>query len=95
MNAAHLIRSGLEQRDAAIKVGALGATTLVFSHNKLTMPGVNEDIFKGIQPVYDTLITELKPRENDVIIIGSATEIRSAEYGAKAAAFELLKTERL
>jgi len=95
MNAAHLVRSGLEQRDAAIKVGALGATTLVFSHNKLTMPGVNEDAFKDIQPIYDILITKLKPRENDVIIIASATEKRSAEFGAKAAAFELLKTGKM
>ena len=92
-NVAHAVKYGVEQRDAAIKVGALGATTLVFSDERLKMPGVQEDIFKGIQPIYNMLITNLKPEENDVIIIGSANEKLLAEFGAKAAALELLKTE--
>lgn len=91
-NAAGSVKYGVEQRDAVIKVGALGATTLVFSRNKLTMPGVSEDIFQKIQPIHDALIFKLKPRENDVIIIGSADEKRVAEFGAKTAAFELLKS---
>src|SRR5919204_5430640 len=33
------IKSGIEQRDAAIKIGALGATTLIYKDNKITMPG--------------------------------------------------------
>jgi predicted transcriptional regulator len=92
-NAAVSVKYGVEQRDAAIKAGALGATTLVFSRNKLTMPRVREDIFQNIQPIYDTLISKLKPRENDVIIIGSANEKRAAEFGAKTATLELLKSE--
>ena len=91
-NAAGSVKYGVEQRDAAIKVGALGATTLVFRRNKLTMPGASEDIFQKIQPIHDALISRLKPRENDVIIIGSANEKRAAEFGAKTAAFELLKS---
>ena len=91
-NAAGSVKYGVEQRDAAIKVGALGATTLVFSRNKLTMLGVSEDIFQKIQPIHDVLISKLKPRENDVIIIGSADEKRAAEFGAKTAALELLKS---
>ena len=91
-NAARSVKYGVEQRDAAIKVGALGATTLVFSCNKLTMPGVSEDILQKIQPIQDALISKLKPRENDVIIIGSADEKRAAEFGAKTVALELLKS---
>ena len=91
-NAAGSVKYGVEQRDAAIKVGALGATILVFSHNKLTMPGVSEDIFQKSQSIHDALIAKLKPTENDVIIIGSANEKRTAELGAKTAAFELLKS---
>lgn len=93
-NVASLVKYGVEQRDAAMKVGALGATTLVFSGNKLTMPGIGENVFKNIQPLQGMLISEFKPRENDVIIIGSARDRRSAEFGAKAAAFELLKSEK-
>jgi len=92
-NAAGSIKYGVEQRDAAIKAGALGATTLIFSRNKLTMPGVSEDIFQNIQPIHDALISKLKPRENDVIIIGSADEKWAAEFGAKTAALELLKSK--
>ena len=90
-NAAGLVKNGIEQRDAAIKAGALGATTLVFSHNKLAMPRVSEGIFQNIQPIRDMLISRLKPSENDVIIIGSANKKQAAEFGAKRAAFELLK----
>jgi len=90
-NAAGSVKYGVEQRDAAIKVGALGATILVFSRNKLTMPGVSESIFQKSQSIHNTLISKLKPTENDVIIIGSANEKRAAELGAKTAAFELLK----
>ena len=45
-NVGSMVRSGLEQRDAAIMMGAHGATTLVFSKNKLIMPGVTKDVFK-------------------------------------------------
>lgn len=93
-NAAGSVKYGVEQRDAAVKVGALGATTLVFSRNKLTIPGVSAGIFQKIQPIHDALTSKLKPRENDVIIIGSADEKRAAEFGAKTAAFELLKSEK-
>ena len=92
-NVASLVKNGLEQRDAAIKVGASGATTLVFNRNKLTIPGVGVDLSQNIKTTRNTLISKLKPRDGDVIIIGSANEKRSAELGAKAAAFELLKTE--
>ncbi|MCK4953386.1 hypothetical protein KAS14_06350 [Candidatus Bathyarchaeota archaeon] len=94
-NIASLVKYGVEQRDAAIKVGASGATTLIFSSGKLTIPRASGDIFKNIQPIRDRLMSELKPKENDVIIIGSADNERSADLGAKAAAFELLKSEKV
>jgi len=52
-NAGHAVKYGIEQRDSALKIGALGATTLVFINSKLIMPGVSEDIFKGIEFVRD------------------------------------------
>ena len=90
---AHRVRKGVEQRDTAIKAGALGATTLIFSRNKLTMPSSEEDVFKGISSVHDMLVSKLSPKENDVIIIGSGENKTSAEIGAKMAALELLKFE--
>jgi len=91
--AAHKVRSGLEQRDAAIKVGALGATTLVFRNNRLIMPGVDEGILRDASAICDLFVSKLGPEENDVIIIGSADGRQVAEFGAKMAAFELLKSK--
>jgi predicted transcriptional regulator len=90
-NRGHAVKYGLEQRDAAIRAGASGATTLVFSQNKLTMPGVKEDVFKEVSLIRNILMSKLRPRENDVIIIGSAEEKKRAESGAKMSALELLK----
>ena len=90
-SAADSVKYGVEQRDAAIKVGALGATTFVFTSNRLTMPGVGEDVFQNTQTIHDSLVSTLKPKENDVIIIGSANEKRTAEFGAKTAALTLLR----
>jgi predicted transcriptional regulator len=92
-NAAHAVRTGVEQRDKAIKVGALGATTLIFSRSKLTMPSCEEEAFEGISSMYDMLVSKLNPKENDVIVIGSGENKTSAEIGAKMAALELLKFE--
>ena len=92
-NVADHIKYGLEQRDAAIKVGASGATTLIFSHGGLVMPGAEgEDVFKNIPAIRDVLISKLKPREGDVVIIGSGNDRLTAELGAIAAALETLKS---
>ena len=92
-NAAHGVKRGVEQRDTAIKAGALGATTLIFFRSKLIIPSGEEDVFKGISSIYDMLGSRLNPKENDVIILGSGENKTSAEIGAKMAALELLKSE--
>jgi len=93
-NAANGVKKGVEQRDTAIKAGALGATTLIFSRNRLTMPSSEEDVFKGILSIHNVLVSKLNPKESDVIIVGSGESKTSAEIGAKMAALELLKSER-
>jgi predicted transcriptional regulator len=92
-NVAHGVRRGVEQRDAAIRVGALGATTLIFSRSKLGMPSSEECVFRSILDIHDMLVSKLNPKENDVIVIGSGENKTSAEIGAKMAALELLKSE--
>ena len=92
-DAAHGVKRGVEQRDTAIKAGALGATTLIFSRSKLTMPSSEEDVFEGVSSIRDMLLSRLNPKENDVIIVGSGETKSSAEIGAKMAALELLKIE--
>lgn len=90
-NSAKAIGYGVEQRDAAIKAGALGATTLIYTEDKFVMPGAQEDAFKDMPEIRKMLIEKLKPKKGDSIIIGSADDEKSAKLGAKAAALETLK----
>jgi ribosomal protein S25 len=85
------VKYGLEQRDAAVMAGAKGATTLVVSGNELIMPGTHEDASKS-DPSIRASLSRMDLKDGDVIIIGSADEEIRAELGAKAAAFELLKS---
>jgi hypothetical protein len=82
------VKLGIEQRDCAIRIGALGATTLLFKDGNFTMPGItNDDSLKNESGIYIILLDKLKPEQGDVIIIGSDNEDRRrAELAAKNAA---------
>jgi len=81
------VKSGIEQRDAAIKMGALGATTLFFTNEKFIIPGTKYDALKREPHIGELLVRELKPGYRDVVIIGSDdTDQRIAELAAKNAA---------
>ena len=87
------VKYGLEQRDSAIMAGAKGATTLIFTKNRLTMPSTEGDAPKRDVSILAAL-SKLSLNEGDVIIIGSADEKIKAELGAKTAALELLKSKK-
>ena len=93
-NSADTIGSGMEQRDTAIMCGATGATTLIFSKNKLTLPHGEENISETMPELHDKLVTQLGPKENDVIIVGCGKNKNLAEIGAKMAAIKLLKSNK-
>ena len=92
-NSGKNVKSGMEQRDIAIKSGASGATTLVFSQNKLSLPTGEENLSKSMPELHNWLITKMNPYENDVIIIGCGENKNLAEIGATMAAIKLLKKE--
>ena len=86
------VKYGLEQRDAAVRAGASGATTLIFTKMGLVIPGTEEKVPESDSPIAASL-SKLSLNEDDVIIIGSANEKIEAELGVKTAALELLKTK--
>lgn len=86
------VKYGLEQRDAAIRAGASGATTLVFAGNRLAIPGTQEDLPKN-DPSIRASLSKVAMKDGDVIIIGSADEKIKAELGARAAALELVRSK--
>ena len=85
------VRTGMKQRDAAIMVGADGATTLVVKGKKLIIPGVSDNIAKDYPVAYKQIVKLLDLEQNDVVIVGTAKTREKAEYGALAAALTLLE----
>jgi hypothetical protein len=88
----YVIKSGIEQRDAAIRMEATGATTLLYKDRKIVMPtDTNQDSLRKDPAVRKLLIEKLKPEHDDVIIIGSSdTSQKIAELAAKHAALSTL-----
>ncbi|MGA9941846.1 MAG: DUF4443 domain-containing protein [Nitrososphaeraceae archaeon] len=82
-----MIKDGIAQRDAAIRMGASGATTLLFKDNKFLIPQTYFDSLKDEHQLSEQMIKNLHPQDGDVIIIGSDNYSRmKAEFAAKSAA---------
>jgi hypothetical protein len=87
----HLAKGGLEQRDAAVKAGALGATTYIMNQDKFTMPGGSENCEKDYpSPLWKDLRARLFPREGDAIILCGADDEITAALGALSAGLTLV-----
>ncbi len=84
------VGSGIEQRDAAVKIGALGAITLVFRDNKLFTSDKTYDIPIKDQQLTSDVIAKLQPRDGDVIIVAGAENKKTADIAAKRAALETI-----
>jgi predicted transcriptional regulator len=87
------VKSGLEQRDAALLAGAKGAMTLFFRKKKLVLPAISENVAKDFPTTFAQITKQLLLEENDAIVIGSADAWEKAEYGALAAAWSLIEND--
>lgn len=87
---AYTVKAGIEQRDIAIRNGAMGATTLIFKDDKLMMPDKNLDSLKKEPKICNLMITSLKPENEDMIIIVSAHDKMTAEMAAKNTALQII-----
>ncbi len=90
-NAASRVKSGIEQRDAAVRVGAIGAVTLVLKGGELIMPP-SESISRKWPNVTKQILNTFQPEENDVIIIAGAHTEKKAEEAGRAAAWTLIES---
>ncbi|MCW4019051.1 MAG: DUF4443 domain-containing protein [Candidatus Bathyarchaeota archaeon] len=89
-NSGQKIGSGIEQRDAAIMGGAQRAIALVFRGGHLVIGSVSGSIEKEFPDAANKILKNLKPEENDVIIIAGADNAVRAKRGAFAAAWVLI-----
>ncbi|MEM3641808.1 MAG: DUF4443 domain-containing protein [Candidatus Bathyarchaeia archaeon] len=89
-NCGHKIRSGIEQRDAAVKIGAKGAITVIVRDGRLIIPSVSNDFARDFPTTAEKIVKLLQPEENDVILISGADTFDLAEHGIAAATWTLL-----
>ena len=90
-SSARKLGNGIEQRDAAILVGASGATTYVMKGGKFTIPGSSTNCERDFpSKAWKVLREELQPREGDSIVLCGADDDLRAKVGAVSAALTLL-----
>ncbi len=87
--AAGNVRKGLEQRDAAIRVGAVGAFTALFTKGRFTLPGEGEDCETDGPRELGSAARSALPREGDALIVVGADSDEAAELGTLASALTL------
>lgn len=91
---AERIKSGLEQRDAAVRAGADSATTLLYVGGRFILPCVDMDAEKTYpSSFWKTLKDLLNPKDGDSLIIVGAGSAKAAERGALTAALQTLLSD--
>ncbi len=86
------VRGGIEQRDAAVKVGASGATTYTLIRLKFQISGGSEDCERDFpSTAWRKLRKALRPRNGDIVILCGSGDYKTSEVGALSAALTLLR----
>jgi predicted transcriptional regulator len=89
-NSGHWVKSGIEQRDAAIMGGARRAVVIVSKNGHLMIESISKSIENDFPEASNKILKDLKPEENDVIVIAGADSPLKAKRGAFAASWVLL-----
>lgn len=99
-NAAREISTGIDQRDAAIKIGGLGATCLIYDGINITFPSYTsqsntKDDLKVEKKVSNYFLSKFKENnikleKNDVILVGLANDLKKARLATLNSALTLI-----
>jgi len=89
-NSGHKIKSGIEQRDAAIVAGAQRAVIMVCKGTRLVIDSVSENLEAQFPVSASQIMNSMQPQDNDVLIIVGAKTLPKAKHGAFAASWTLL-----
>jgi len=82
-------RKGIEQRDAAVRVGARGALTAVFASGRFALPGEGSSAeVDGPRDLWSKA-RAAGPREGDALVVVGADSDDLADLGSLAAAITL------
>jgi predicted transcriptional regulator len=89
-NSGHNVKSGIEQRDAAIVAGAKGAVIIVSKQGHLTIESVSDTLEKEFPAAADKILKTFHPENNDVVVLVGAAALGKAKLGAFAASWALI-----
>ena len=89
-NSGQKVRSGIDQRDAAIIAGARKALVIVSKNGHLHIESVSDRIEKDYPKAASQILKQLAPEDNDVIIVAGADSALKAKRGAFAASWSLI-----
>lgn len=92
-NCGHKVKSGIDQRDAAIIAGARRCLVVVYQEGHLRIDGVSESVEVQFPEAAKAILGVLKPEENDVIVVAGGDSLLKAKRGAFAAAWTFLDGE--
>jgi predicted transcriptional regulator len=89
-NSGQKVKSGIDQRDAAIIAGARKALVIVYAQGHLRIESVSDCVEKQYPLAAKLFLKELAPAENDVIIVSGGDSALKAKRGAFAASWSLI-----
>ena len=88
--AAELVKTGVEERDEAVRAGAKAALVLVREGDEIHMPRLS-NLSREQPELAKAVVESLKPENGDVIIITTADNDGIAKYSSLAVALYLVK----
>lgn len=86
----HKVRSGIEQRDAAIVAGAQRAVVVVCENGLLAIDSVSANVAARFPHSASQIMNSMNPQNQDVVIIVGAKTLLNAKHGAFAASWTLV-----
>ncbi|UCD01441.1 MAG: hypothetical protein JSV23_11290 [Promethearchaeota archaeon] len=95
-NASNKLSNGIVQRDAAIKIGGIGATCLIYNGKDLIFPSITSDPHTKVEAnVFNYFNTQLSANDfylekEDVLIIGVGNNYQKSRLAALNAALTLV-----
>jgi len=92
-NSGHKIKSGIEQRDAAIVAGAKRAAIMVSKQGHLTIESVSNRLEQQFPKAADQILNAVNPADNDVVVLVGADSMGKANNRLLSRCIFLLQPE--
>lgn len=89
-NRGYKVRTGIEQRDAAIVAGAKSAVVVVSKQGRLTIESISSRLERQFPEAAEQIQKIFEPKDNDCVIIVGAESLSRSKSAAFAASWTLI-----